>query len=350
MKAMLYETSEGEAVRCTACRRYCTLKPGQTGFCGVRKNVDGALDLLVHSMPMGMNIDPIEKKPILHAYPGSRVLSFGTSGCNFACKFCQNYDMSQRRDIVGRKTTPEEIVETAIRNGCQGIAYTYNEPTIFIEFAEEVGKIAHRNGLFNIFVTNGYETPEAVDSMKRFLDFATVDFKGNASTEFYRKYISIGDPGSIFDTLSQLKETDIHVELTDLVIPEIGDNIHEARLMISHIVDIFGDDIPMCFLRFHPDYLLNELPVTPLVSLMEHYDLAREMGMNYVYIGNVPGIREQNTYCPGCRNLLVQRDRMRTVKVNLLPESTCPECGKSIPFILKNERTSIGKVDGLVFE
>lgn len=332
MKASLYEPIGGGAVKCTACRRYCRLKPGQTGFCGVRKNVDGILDLLVHSIPMAINIDPIEKKPILHAYPGSRILSFGTSGCNFACKFCQNYDMSQRREVVGRRATAEEIVDMAIRAGCQGIAYTYNEPTIFIEFAEDVGKLAHSKGLFNIFVTNGYESPEAVETMKGFLDFATVDFKGNASVEFYRKYISIGDPGSIFDTLSILKGSGIHVEITDLIIPEIGDDLKEAESMISRILDIFGPEMPISFLRFHPDYLLKHLPFTPVETLLKHYHLARNMGMKYVYIGNVPGLKEQNTYCPGCGTLLVERNNLETTGLYLLPDSSCPRCGQNIPF------------------
>ena len=335
MKAALYEPVQGDTVRCTACRRYCKLRPGQTGFCGVRKNIGGALDLLVHSIPMAMNIDPIEKKPILHAFPGSRVLSFGTSGCNFACKFCQNYDISQRREVVGRRSTPEEIVDLAVRTGCQGIAYTYNEPTIFIEFAEDVGKLAHKEGLFNIFVTNGYETPEAVESMRRFLDFATVDFKGNASVEFYRKYISIPNPEAIFDTLSILKGTDIHVEVTDLVIPEIGDNLSEASSMISRLMDIYGPELPLSFLRFHPDYLLRDLPVTPVETLKEHHKLATDMGMKYVYIGNVPGLREQNTYCPKCGELLVERDYVQTRSVNLLPDSTCLKCGLKIQFLLK---------------
>lgn len=310
------------------------MKPGQTGFCGVRKNIDGDLDLLVHSIPMAINIDPIEKKPVLHAYPGSRILSFGTSGCNFACKFCQNYEMSQRREVVGYRNTPEEIVNHAIRTGCQGIAYTYNEPTIFIEFAEDVGKIAHEKGLFNIFVTNGYESPEAVESMKNFLDFATVDFKGNASEEFYRKYISIGDSGSIFDTLALLKKTDIRVEITDLVVPRIGDDLKEAESMISRILEIFGPEMPLSFLRFHPDYLLRDLPPTPFETLKEHYSLAKDMGMKFVYIGNVPGAKEQNTYCPKCGELLISRNYFDTTKVNLLSDSTCPNCREKIPFLL----------------
>ena len=335
MKAELYESLPDLSLKCTACRRYCRLKSRQAGFCGVRKNIGCDLGLLVHSLPMAVNIDPIEKKPILHAYPGSRILSFGTAGCNFACKFCQNYQMSQRREVVGKRLSPEEVVDSAIRNNCQGIAYTYNEPTIFIEFAEDVGKLAHEKGLFNIFVTNGYETPEAVQSMKRFLDFATIDFKGNASVDFYRKYISIPDPWKIYETLELLRDTDIHVEITDLVVTDIGEDLKEAESMIDRILDIFGPDMPLSFLRFHPDFLLRHLDVTSVESLMKHYGLARQMGMKYVYVGNVPWIKEQNTYCPKCGTLLVERNFLRTTKLYLNRDSTCPSCGYNVPFLLK---------------
>lgn len=332
--ARLFRTLENDSVICTACRRYCRLRPGQTGFCGVRKNEGGSLDLMVHSIPMAINIDPIEKKPVLHAYPGSRVLSFGTAGCNFACRFCQNYEMSQRRRVTGTRATPEDIVQAAVANGCRGIAYTYNEPTIFMEFAEDVGKLAHEHGLFNVFVTNGYETPEAVESMKHFLDFATVDFKGNAAVEFYRKYISIGDPDSIFDTLLLLRDTDIHLEITDLVIPGIGDDLGEAERMLGRIIEIFGYDIPVSFLRFHPDYLLRDIERTPVDTLRAHHSLARSLGLRYVYIGNVPGLDEQNTYCPECHELLIRRDFLETTDFRLSRNSTCPSCGLRIPFIL----------------
>lgn len=334
MEARLYRTLQDGKIECTACRRYCKLSAGQTGFCGVRKNTGASLDLLVYNLPMGLNVDPIEKKPILHAYPGARVLSFGTSGCNFSCQFCQNYSMSQRRDIVGQNMTPEEIVDTAIRNRCKGIAYTYNEPTIFLEYAADIGKIAHKHGLFNIFVTNGYESPEAVDELKEFLDFATIDLKGNASREFYRRYISIPDPETIYETLSAMLNSRIHVEITDLVIPEIGDDLSDAGKMIDRIVEIAGTDIPLSFLRFHPDYRLGNIPPTPVDSLKDHYRLAKSRNMPYVYIGNVSGIDEQNTYCPDCGKLLVSRNMMKTMGTYVTKDSRCPGCGKDIPFMV----------------
>ncbi len=332
--ALLYTQNSDGSVKCTACRRYCRLKDGQLGFCGVRKNVGGVLQLLVYGRPFAVNVDPIEKKPVLHAYPGARIYSLSTAGCDFACKFCQNYDVSQRREVIGGHMEPYEVVEDAIRNGCQGIAYTYNEPTIFTEYAMDIGKEAHKRGLFNIYVTNGYETEETVDLLTEFLDFATVDFKGNAAVQFYRKYILIPDAHKIFDTLELLSKTKIHVEVTDLVIPEIGDNLDEARYMIQRVADIFGNEMPLGFLRFHPDYLLQNLPDTPVETLMEHYRLAKDMGMRYVYIGNVPGMKEQNTYCPNCGSLLIERNNLHTRKLNILDDARCPVCGTKIPIIL----------------
>jgi len=332
--ATLYRPNDNGTVTCTACRRYCRLKDGQTGFCGVRKNVGGVLQLLVYGRPLAVNVDPIEKKPVLHAYPGTNIYSLSTAGCDFACKFCQNYDISQRREVVGDHMEPYEIVEEAIRYGCQGIAYTYNEPTIFTEYAMDIGKEAHRHNLFNIYVTNGYETEETMDLLREFLDFATVDFKGNAAIDFYRKYILVPDSHAIFDTLELFKRAKIHVEITDLVIPEIGDRLDEARYMIERVREIFGDEMPVSFLRFHPDYILKNLPVTPLSTLIEHYRLARDMGMKYVYIGNVPGLKEQNTYCPKCGALLVERNYLYTQKIFLGKDSRCPICGTKIPIIM----------------
>lgn len=332
--ALLYSKNSDGSVRCTACRRYCRLKEGQVGFCGVRKNIGGTLNLLVYGRPFAVNVDPIEKKPVLHAYPGARIYSLSTAGCDFACKFCQNYDVSQRREVVGDHVEPYEVVEDAISHGCSGIAYTYNEPTIFTEYAMDIGKEAHKHGLFNIYVTNGYETVETVDLLSEFLDFATVDFKGNASVQFYRKYILIPDAQKIFETLDLLSETRIHIEITDLVIPEIGDSLDEGRYMTERIIDTFGKEMPLSFLRFHPDYLLQGLPPTPLVTLKDHYNMAKEMGMKYAYIGNVPGLKEQNTYCPDCGTLLVERNNLHTQKMNLKDDSRCPVCGTKIPILL----------------
>ncbi len=333
-EAVLSERHGENKIRCTACLRYCILGEGQPGFCGIRQNIDGKLYLLTYGRPYAINIDPIEKKPVMHMYPGYSILSFGTTGCNYACKYCQNYDMSQRKDVQGYHVTPEQMVQMAIDNGCQGIAYTYNEPTVFMEYAHDIGVLAREAGLVNIFVSNGYETREAIDYAKDFLDIITVDFKGNASNEFYRKFISVGSADPIFDTLRLLREAGIHVEITDLVVPGVGDNLEDARSMIQRILEIFGNEIPISFLRFHPDYKMMDYPTTPVSTLEAHLDLAREMGMKYVYIGNVPGHRAQNTYCPSCNSLCIRRTVFESEIINLTGEGKCSACGFDLGIVM----------------
>lgn len=330
MEAVLQEVREDGRVLCTACVRRCLLGPGQRGFCGIRKNIDGRLHLLTYGRPYSLAVDPIEKKPVLHCYPGYRVLSFGTTGCNFACQYCQNYDMSQRRDVAGEHMTPEEVVEAAVDTGCQGIAYTYNEPTVFIEFAHDVGVLARKRGLINIFVTNGYETREAIDYARDFLDIMTVDFKGNANNDFYRKYISVMSADPIYDTIRWAVEAGIHVEVTDLVVPQIGDNLEDARLMVRRVLDAAGPDTPISFLRFHPDYKLIHIPSTPVKTLEMHRDLALSEGAKYSYIGNVPGHAYENTYCPSCGSELILRSGFRSKVIGVDRIGTCSKCGYKI--------------------
>ncbi|AAT43544.1 AmmeMemoRadiSam system radical SAM enzyme [Picrophilus oshimae] len=323
--------TEGNKIRCLACYRYCLLANHQSGFCGVRKNEDG-LKLMVENLPMGINIDPIEKKPVLHMLPGSRILSFGTSGCNFACRYCQNYEMSQRRTPEGYYMEPEDVVSMAIKYKCDGIAYTYNEPTIFMEYAREIGLIAHKYGLINIFVTNGYETPEAVEEASKFLDAMTIDFKGNGNESFYKSYISIPRPDYIYDTINLAFKKNIHVEITDLIIPEIGDDLESARYMLERIKNI-SDEIPVSFLKYHPDYLLK-IHETDFNTLLRHYELARSIGMKYVYIGNVLS-RYENTYCPNCNNLLIKREWFSSYIKGIDLNGKCKKCGYDTKIILK---------------
>ncbi len=326
-EAVLYIPRPDHKVQCTACRRNCILAEGQTGFCGIRKNENGKLYLLNFGRILARQIDPIEKKPIIHAHPNSLIYSIGTAGCDFACKFCQNYDISQRRTPDGFDISADAIVREAIGHGCNGIAFTYNEPTIFAEFANEVGSLAHKNGLFNIYVTNGYETPEAVKYVAKFVDFVTVDFKGNASDEFYKRYMSVPQVDGIFDTVDRFIKNGVHTEITDLVVPGVGDSLDALQSMLERIFKIAGPNIPVSFLRFHPDYKMMDVPATPASTLEKHYRMARSMGFNYAYIGNVPGDRRQNTYCPGCGNILVRRDMMRTLQVNLREDGKCKFCG-----------------------
>jgi pyruvate formate lyase activating enzyme len=247
------------------------------------------------------------------------------------CKYCQNYDISQRRQIEGFDIEPKEVPRLAIAQECQGIAYTYNEPSIFIEFAKDIGIEAHQKGLFNIFVSNGYDTPESVAMMSKFLDCITVDFKGSGETSFVRKYIGIPNADPIFDTLSELKKkTKIHVEITDLIVPKVGDSLEQARKLSKWVCDNLGPETPIHFLRFHPDYKMMEFPSTPVETLEKHHKVAKEEGLEYAYIGNVPGHPLEHTYCPECKNIVVRRYGYDITSWFLDSNNNCNFCGSHI--------------------
>ncbi len=342
-EALLYEHLSNDRVRCTACARYCRLSAGQTGLCGIRQNAGGRLYLAAYGRVITGHIDPIEKKPVVHFNPGTGIFSIATTGCNWLCHYCQNFDISQRRKIEGNEMTPEQVVEMALRYGCEGIAYTYNEPSIYMEFAADVGKIAHEKGLFNIFVSNGYGTPEGASMLGTFLDAITVDFKGNAERSFVRRYIGIPDADPIFRYLLEIRKTDIHVEFTDLVVPGAGDRLEEARKLSKWIFDNFGPDAPLHFLRFHPDYRMMDFPPTPVATLEAHCAVAREVGLRYVYLGNVPGHPLENTYCPECGAIAVGRHGFGITSWNLDGMNRCRSCSYRLPIygkLGKNFRSS----------
>ena len=333
-EAILYDKLSDDKVRCTACARYCELKNGQVGLCGIRGNENGKLDLYVYGKVITGNVDPIEKKPVTHYMPGTRIFSIATTGCNWLCKYCQNYDISQRRKIEGQDMTPQQVAQMAVNRNSQGIAYTYNEPSIFMEFARDCGVEAHKRGLFNIFVSNGYDTPQSVAMMGEFLDCITVDFKGNAEPEFTRKYIGIPDPKPIFDTLLEIRDkTKIHVEITDLVIPKVGDSLEHAKKLTKFIYENFGPEMPIHFLRFHPDYKMNDFPSTPITTLEKHYQIAKKEGLQYVYLGNIPGHKYEHTYCPGCNTIAIGRFGFDIISWNLDEANKCYTCGHKIPII-----------------
>ena len=333
-EATLYEKLAGGRVRCTACARYCNIPEGKIGLCGIRGNVDGKLWLFAYGRVIAGHVDPIEKKPVTHYMPGSKVFSIATTGCNWLCHYCQNFDISQRRKIEGLNVTPEEVVEMTRRYRCEGLAYTYNEPTIFMEFAHDVGVQARRAGLVNIFVSNGYGTPESVDLMRDFLDCITVDIKGSGETNFVRKYIGIANADPVFKTLLEIRDkTNVHIEITDLVIPEIGDDLDAAKKLVVWIYDNLGPDTPVHFLRFHPDYKLTHLPGTPIETLERCHALAKAVGLNYVYIGNVPGHPLEHTYCSECGKVVVERMGFDIAGWNMDDENKCKYCGNEIPIL-----------------
>lgn len=330
---LLYDKLDNNRVRCTACARYCELADSQDGLCGVRGNVNGELDLYVYGRVIAGCVDPIEKKPVIHYRPGSRVYSIATTGCNWLCAYCQNHDISQRRKVEGVKMSPEQVVQAAIDSGSDGIAYTYNQPSIFVEFARDCGVEAHRRGLFNAFVSNGYDTPQTVEMMGEFLDCITIDFKGSAEPQFTRKYIGVPDVKPIFDTLIGIRDkTRIHVEITDLIVPQLGDSTEYCQELCKFVYDELGADTPIHFLRFHPDYKMNDVPATPIETLEEHHKIAIETGLRYAYVGNVPGHRFEHTYCPSCNKTVVARNGFGIEKWDLNEHNEC-SCGQKIPIL-----------------
>ncbi|MEM4286498.1 MAG: AmmeMemoRadiSam system radical SAM enzyme [Candidatus Caldarchaeum sp.] len=331
--AKLYRRTAEDRIVCTACARYCTLKNNQVGLCGVRGVVDNQLRLFVYGKVITGHVDPIEKKPVTHYRPGTKIFSIATTGCNWLCAYCQNFDISQRRKVEGVDAPPERVVEMALRYGSDGIAYTYNEPSIFMEYAHDIGVIARRKGLINVFVTNGYWTPEAVGMAAEFLDCATVDFKGSGEKRFVQRYIGIPDAEPVFQTLLEIKRTKIHVEITDLIVPEIGDSLEAARRLCRWVYENLGQETPIHFLRFHPDYKLLHLPWTPVETLEKHCQIAREEGLLYVYVGNVPGHPLENTYCPGCGKVVVERHGYDILDWRLDKDNRCLECGSQVHIV-----------------
>jgi len=332
VEARLWGKMQGKKVECTACARRCRIPEGGHGFCFVRKNVGGKLVLSAYGMINAMQIDPIEKKPFSHFMPGTYVLGIGTSSCNFGCAFCQNHNISKDHEITGIYMPPESIVDMALENGVEGIAYTDNEPAIFIEYALDVARLAHEKGLYNLFVTNGFLTKEAVRSMKGLIDAVVVDFKGNGDEKFANKYEVVTSNAPIKDALIWLKSAGIHIELTDLIVPRVGDSLEECDRLTKWVHDALGADTPLHFTQFHPDYKMLDYPVTEYKTLEAHYEIAKKNGLNYAYIGNTLNEHE-STYCPVCGSLAIGRRGLYLTEWALDEKNRCRNCGTVIPVV-----------------
>jgi len=330
-EAMLYEKQEGKRVKCNACARRCVISDGGSGFCMVRKNEGGKLFSLVYGKAVSASVDPIEKKPLFHFNPGASVMSVATIGCNFRCQFCDNWMISQGKQIAGRDFPPSDVVKTARDNGCLGISYTYTEPTVFFEYAYDTAVLAHQVSYFNTFVTNGYMTPEAVKTIAAYLDAATVDFKGGADPEFYKSTSSVPSVEPIFHALAEMRRNGVHIEITNLIVPRIGDSLERIRELAAWIRSALGKDTPFHLLRFHPDYQMTTIQATPMETLEKAYIAAKDAGLSYVYIGNVPGHPCENTYCPNCNEMLIKRYGFEITKWSLTKNMQCPVCGHTIP-------------------
>ncbi len=331
--ATLFDSLPGGKVRCTACARYCVIPEGSHGFCFVRSNEGGKLVLLVYGLAAAVQVDPVEKKPLSHYRPGTRVLSIGTVGCNWRCQYCQNWEISQEHGVSGRSLLPREAVRLARELNCQGVTFTYNEPTIFIEYALDVIEEAHRAGLFANFVTNGYMTPEAVELLAPKLDAISVDFKGSGEEGFMRKYITAKGPAPILETIVELQRRGVHVEITDLIVPTVGDSPEALRTLARFVHDRLGPETPFHLLRFHPDYKMMDLPQTPVRTLERLHGIAKAEGLDYVYLGNVWGHPLEHTYCPKCGAVAVERTGFLIRSWNLDEENRCRGCGHRIPIV-----------------
>lgn len=325
---------EDGRVQCDLCPRECHLKEGQRGLCFVRSCENSAVVLTTWGRSSGFCVDPIEKKPLNHFLPGTPVFSFGTAGCNLSCKYCQNWDMSKSRemDILANHATPEQIADRARELGCRSVAYTYNDPVIFLEYAVDTAMACREQGIYSVAVTAGYISHGAREDFFAYMDAANVDLKG-FSEDFYRKFTG-GHLQPVLDTLKYLKhETDVWFEITNLLIPGHNESEDELKRMLDWIVTELGQDVPLHFSAFHPDYKMLGVPSTSPQAVSQARELAMACGLHYVYTGNVHDSRGGSTWCPNCGELLVERDWYVLGKWGLDANGCCASCGEVIPGI-----------------
>ncbi len=314
-------------IQCDLCPRDCKLHDGQRGACFVRQNLGGEMMLTTYGRSSGFCIDPIEKKPLNHFYPGSSVLSFGTAGCNLACKFCQNWDISKSKDMdrLMDQAAPDEIARAAEESGCKSVAFTYNDPVIFAEYALDTADACHARGIRTVAVTAGYIHAAPRREFYAKIDAANVDLKA-FSDEFYFK-LTGAHLTPVLDTLRYIRhETNTWLEITTLLIPGKNDSDEELRAMAQWIAKELGPDVPLHFSAFHPDYKMIDIPATPTQTLSRARAIALQAGLRYVYTGNVHDTDGGTTYCPSCRTALIMRDWYRIEDYRLTPDGHCPDC------------------------
>ncbi|MBN2316725.1 MAG: AmmeMemoRadiSam system radical SAM enzyme [Sedimentisphaerales bacterium] len=318
-------------VQCELCPKMCLIEPGQSGECRVRINIDGVLRSVVYGYPCSINIDPIEKKPLYHFLPGSPILSLATVGCNLHCKNCQNWEISQANPEDGNITAyfcpPQKLIELAEEKHCPSLAYTYTEPIIYYEYTYDSSKLARETGIRNVLVTAGYINEQPWRKLLQYVDAANIDLKG-ITDEFYREVCS-ATLKPVQNALVVAKSCGVHVEITNLIIPTLNDKPEQIRELARWIKQNMGSDTPLHFSGFYPRYKMLNLPPTPLKTLEEARQIGLSEGLNYVYIGNLASKEGQNTYCPGCKNLLIERVgwEIRQMRIR---DNCCPNCGKEI--------------------
>ncbi len=329
MQARFFEVELDGRLRCTLCPRDCRLADGQAGFCFVRQNVGGRMVSLAYGRSTGFAIDPIEKKPLNHFWPGTSVLSFGTAGCNLGCRFCQNWNISKARLAERRSQEygPREVVDLAIEAGCPSIAFTYNDPVIWAEYAIDVAREARARGVKTVFVTAGYVAERAREEIFAHMDAANVDLKG-FTEDFYRK-VTLSHLAPVLETLAWLARTKVWVEVTNLVIPGRNDDPAETRALATWIGEHMGADVPLHFTAFHPDFRMLDVPPTPPATLARARAVAREVGLHHVYTGNVRDPAGQTTSCAGCGEPLLEREGL-ALRRSRLEGDRCPRCGATL--------------------
>jgi len=335
-RGMLQEELGGGWARCTTCMRMCKIPEGGVGFCKTRKNISGKIYTLIYGDISSMSVNPIEKKPFFHFFPGSRALTVGSWMCNFTCPWCQNWEISKfppdekRRNYV----SPENLVRIAKVEGCDGTSISFNEPTLMLEYSVDVFRLARMNGLYNTYVTNGYMSPEALRVLvEAGLDAMNIDVKG--CEEAVRRYCG-ADVEHVWRNIKEAKRLGVWVEVTTLVIPGVNDDEECLRSIACRIREI-GSEIPWHVTRFHPDYEMLDRPPTPVKTLEKARNIGVEEGLKFVYVGNVPGHKWENTYCPSCGELLIGRYVFSLTKVNVKGDR-CPNCGERIPLVGRIDR------------
>lgn len=333
-EAKYYTKLSGTDIQCLLCPRECVLKEGQTGYCTNRKNEKGVLKSLVYGQVCSANVDPVEKKPLFHFMPGTKTFSIATAGCNLRCTFCQNWEISQvpYSQVRSQKLEPEDIVRLAKENNCPSISYTYSEPVAFYEYMFDTAAVAHKNGLKNIMVTSGFINPEPLRELCTVLDAANVDLKG-FSDRVYR-IVAAAKLEPFLESLKIFKEKGIWLEVGYLVIPTLNDSSEELKKFTDWVSQNLGNDVPVHFLRFFPMHKLTNLPPTPVETLERAYKIAKDSGIHYVYIGNVPGHPYENTYCPNCKNMIIERKGYFIEKMKIL-NGRCRICGYKIAGVWK---------------
>jgi pyruvate formate lyase activating enzyme len=329
-EALFWKPLKDQTVQCLLCPHHCTIALEKHGICGVRKNEQGKLYSLIYAACSSIAADPIEKKPLYHFYPGSHVLSFGSVGCTFRCDHCQNYHISMARpeEETLQEVPPETACEMAQEYGCKGVAWTYNEPSIWYEYTMDVARVAKKAGLYTVYVTNGYIEEAPLRQIAPYLDAMNVDVKA-FHDEFYRT-VCRAKLAPVLQTCERVKKLGIHLEVTYLVIPEYNDDASEIKGFCGWVAEKLGLDNPVHFSRFHPDHKMTAAKPTPTSTLLTCHSLAKEAGLQFVYLGNIPHGDYDNTYCPSCKNLLVERFGF-SARVTGLNKGKCAKCGADIP-------------------